>query len=188
MRVSKICNQDSQREEISLFEFWQKIRLDPFLISYISGTKDFTELVKCFKIFGIVLSGKSQVECGFSTNAKLLVENQNTEILTVQRIIHDHMRLHKHQLHIIKVTVKKQNHVKQAWGRYFNNQQERSLIAVKSARDEKIKQIKEYISSINKNIFQTQGAIETIKVVADAYVFEPEISLSCGISFKSLLL
>ena len=62
------------------------------------------------------------------------------------------------------------------------------MIAVKSARDEKIKQIKEYISSINKNIFQTQGAIEIIKVVADAYVFEPEISLSCGISFKSLLL
>ena len=55
------------------------------------------------------------------------------------------------------------------------------MIAAKSAPEEKIKQIKEYISSINKNIFQTQEAIATIEVVADAYDFEPETSLSCGI-------
>ena len=58
------------------------------------------------------------------------------------------------------------------------------MIAAKSAREEKIKQIKEYISSINKNIFQTQEAIETIEVVADTYDFEPETSLSCGIWFQ----
>ena len=58
------------------------------------------------------------------------------------------------------------------------------MIAAKSAREEKIKQIKEYISSINKNIFQTQEAIETIEVVADADDFEPETSLSCGIWFQ----
>ena len=58
------------------------------------------------------------------------------------------------------------------------------MIPANSAREEKIKQIKEYISSINKNIFQTQEAIETIEVVADAYGFEPETSLSCGIWFQ----
>ena len=58
------------------------------------------------------------------------------------------------------------------------------MIAAKSAPEEKIKQIKEYISSINKNIFRTQEAIETIEVVADAYDFEPETSLSCGIWFQ----
>ena len=55
---------------------------------------------------------------------------------------------------------------------------------MKSAPEEKIKQIKEYISSINKNIFQTQEAIATIEVVADAYDFEPETSLSSGIWFQ----
>ena len=58
------------------------------------------------------------------------------------------------------------------------------MIAAKSAPEEKIKQIKEYISSINKNIFQTQEANETIDVVADAYDFEPDTALSCGIWFQ----
>ena len=61
-----------------------------------------------------MLHDKSQVECGFSTNAKLLVANQNTEILIAQRIIHDHMRFHKHQPQTIKITIEKQNHVKEA--------------------------------------------------------------------------
>ena len=64
-------------------------------------------MVKCFEIFCIVLHDKSQVECGFSTNAKLLVANQNTEILIAQRIIHDHMRFHKHQPHTIKITIER---------------------------------------------------------------------------------
>ena len=57
---------------------------------------------------------QAQVECGFSTNAKLLVKNQNTGSLIAKRIIHDHMRFHKHQPHTIKITIEKQNHVKEA--------------------------------------------------------------------------
>ena len=56
---------------------------------------------------------QAQVECGFSTNAKLLVKNQNTGSLIAKRIIHDHMRFQKHQPHIIKITSKLQNHVRQ---------------------------------------------------------------------------
>ena len=69
--------------------------LDQFLISC---TKDFIELGKVFKILVILSHKQVKVEHGFSTNVKILVENQNTESLGAQRIIHDsiiHMRFHK---------------------------------------------------------------------------------------------
>ena len=69
---------------------------------------------KVFKILLILSHEQAQAECGFSTVVKLLVENQNTESLIVQRIIHDHVRFHKHQPHTINITTKLQNHVKQA--------------------------------------------------------------------------
>lgn len=50
---------------------------------------------------------QAQVECGFRTNAKLLVKNQNTGSLIAKRIIHDHMRFHKHQPHTIKITIER---------------------------------------------------------------------------------
>ena len=84
------------------------------------------------------------------------------------------MSFYKHHLHTIKSTTKLQNHAKQARGRYFNSQQERFLIAVKSVREEKIKQINDDISSINKSIFQTQEAIESMKETGDGHVFEAE--------------
>ena len=60
------------------------------------------------------------------------------------------MRFHK-QPHTIKITTKLQNLVKQARGRYFTSQQERSLSAVKSVRNKKIKQVNDDINSINKS-------------------------------------
>ena len=74
----------------------------------------------------------------FSANAKLLVEHQNSGNLLAQRIIHDHMRFHKHQWHTIKVITKLQNYVKQAQGRHSTSQPEHSLSAEKSVQDEKI--------------------------------------------------
>ena len=73
-------------------------RLDQFLICCISGTKDFTESDKVFKISLTLSHGQAQVERGFSANAKRLVENQNTVSLITQRIIHDRMRFIKHQV------------------------------------------------------------------------------------------
>ena len=54
------------------------------------------------------------------------------------------MRFHKP--HSTKISTKLQNHVKQVKGKYFTNQQERSLSVTKSARDEKMKEINEDIS------------------------------------------
>ena len=74
----------------------------------------------------MLLHGQAQVERGFNAIAKLLEENQNTESLIAQRIIHDHVRFDIHQLHTIRVITKLQSHVKQARERYFISQQERS--------------------------------------------------------------
>ena len=131
---SKFITRSVKQRKSEFFNFDQKLqRLDQFLISCISGTKDFTRLGKVQKILLILSYDQAQVECGFSANAKLLiVENQNTERLIAQRIIHDHMIFHKYQPHIIKIATKLQNHVRQARGRHFSSQQERSLSAAKS--------------------------------------------------------
>ena len=72
--------------------------------------------------------GQAQVECGFSTNAVLRKENENTETLIAQRINHDHMKFQKHQPHTIKITIKLQDHVKQAQGRYFTSLAYRNVL------------------------------------------------------------
>ena len=130
----KFVTRTERKEKKSDFlNFDKKVQwLDQFLIKCICGSNDFTELGKVFKILLILSHCQAQTQRGFSTNAKLLVENQNTESLIVQRIIHDHMWFHKFQQHPIKITSKLQNHVKQAQVRYFNSQQEHSLSAVNS--------------------------------------------------------
>ena len=85
-------------------------RLDQFLISCFSGTKGFTELCEVFKVLLILSHGQAQVECVFRTNAKILMENQNTESLMAQIIINDHMRFHKHNYTLSKSLL--ENHVK----------------------------------------------------------------------------
>ena len=93
------------------------------------------------------------------------------------------MRFHKYQTNTVKTNARLQNHVKQARGRYFINQQEHSLSAVKSVRDEKIKRINNGISSMNKSIFQTQQEIESVRVAAVMCLRKRlnGMPLSCGI-------
>ena len=138
---------------------------------------------KVFKTLLIVSHSQAQAERGFSTNSKLLVKNQDTESLIAQRIIHDHMRFHKYQTNTVKTKTRLQNHVNQARGRYFISQQEHSLSAVKSVRDEKIKRINNGISSMNKSIFQTQQEIESVRVAAVMCLRKRlnGMPLSCGI-------
>ena len=126
------------------------------------------------KILLILSHGQAQVERGFSTNTKLLVENQSKESLIAQRSIHDHMIFHKLRPGTIKITANLQNHVKQARGRYFTSQKERSLNSVKSVRAEKLKSITDEIMNINQNIVQAEASIKAMKQSADEYLFEAE--------------
>jgi hypothetical protein len=154
-------------------------RLDTFLISCVSGSR-FTELAKVFRILLILSHGQAQVERGFSTNGKLIVENQNVESLIAQRVIHDHMIFHKEQPHSIKITAKLQNSVRQARGKYFNSQKERSLSSLKSLRDEKAQELNEEIGSMNKTISLTEQSIKSMRATADDYVFQAEIESDLG--------
>ena len=149
-------------------------RLDKFFVGLVSTSKEYTEMWKVLKILLILSHGQAQVERGFSTNAKILVENQHKESLIAQRQIHDHMRYHNQQAHTLPITAKLQNHARQARGRYFTSQQERSLSSIKSARDEKLKKLCDDITSTNQSIMQTQETIKSMNETADRYLFEAE--------------
>ena len=94
-------------------------RLDEFMMKYVGASPKFSKLWKLFKILLILLHDQAQVECGFSVNKNLYVENQHTTTLTAQHIIHDHMLYH--ELESSNLTITLLSHVKQARSRYFND-------------------------------------------------------------------
>ena len=76
----KFVTRTGKERKSDFLNFGKKVQqLDQFLISCISGTKGFTELSKVFRVLLILSHGQAQVERGFSTNAELLLENQNTK-------------------------------------------------------------------------------------------------------------
>ena len=166
----------SVKEKKSEFVNYDKTeqRLDKFYINCIPSSKEFDEMCKIFKMLLILSHGQAQVERGFSTNAKLLVENQSTESLVAQRVIHDHMVYNELQPHTLPITSKLLVHVRQARANYFTKQHERSLKKIESERDLKLKHTNEEITSINQNIKQLQETIHSMKMTADEYAIKAE--------------
>ena len=85
--------------------------LDEFLIKFFGASTKFSELWTLFKILMILSQDQAQLECGFSVNKKLLLENQHTTKLTAQRIIHDHMVYHELEPSNLTITAKFLNFV-----------------------------------------------------------------------------
>ena len=76
------------------------------MMKFVGASTKLSELCKLFKILLILMHGQAQVECGFSVNKNLLVENQHTTTLTAQCIIHDHMVYHELESSNLTITAK----------------------------------------------------------------------------------
>ena len=149
-------------------------RLDEFMTTFAGASAKFCELCKLFKILLILSHGQAQVERGFSVNKNLLVENQDTTILTAQRIIHDRMVYHELESSNLTITAKLLSHGKQAHSRHFKDQRERSMQRVQPRRDVKMQQINDDIDDAIRNIRQLQDTISSLKTSADEYTFQAE--------------
>ena len=58
---------------------------------YLSDTVQLKKFMHIVKMVLTLSHGQADVECGFSFNNKLLVENMQEQILIAQRVIKDHM-------------------------------------------------------------------------------------------------
>ena len=74
-------------------------RIDTFLFKYIGENSKNTSMFQVFKILLILSHGQVQVECAFSFNSKVLVENFQNDSLVAQRHVTDHMHYKIIQAH-----------------------------------------------------------------------------------------
>ena len=91
-----------------------------FLLKYISETTKYDNLGKIFKLLLIPSQGQAaQVECRFSMNSNILVENHHKDSLIAQRRVNDYMGSQTLQPYKLPMTKKLLTNVKIAQFRYF---------------------------------------------------------------------
>ena len=67
-------------------------RVDTFYFDRLSNKADFKELWKVVELLLALSHGQATVQCGFSSNNKVMVENLAQHSLVAQRVICDHVR------------------------------------------------------------------------------------------------
>ena len=91
-----------------------------FLLKYISETTKYDNLGKIFKLLLIPSHGQAaQVECRFSMNSNILVENHHKDSLIAQRRVNDYMGSQTLQPYKLPMTKELLTNVKIARFRYF---------------------------------------------------------------------
>ena len=124
-----------------------------FLLKYISETTKYDNLGKIFKLLLIPSHGQAaQVECRFSMNSNILVENHHKDSLIAQRRVNDYMGSQTLQPYKLPVTKKLLTNVKIARFRYFQVLGERHHTKNWSEKAEKRAVFDAGIDKINKEI------------------------------------
>ena len=99
--------------------------------------------------------GQAQVECRFSVNSNILVENHHEDSLIAQRRVNDYMRSQTLQPYKLPMTKKLLTNVKIARSRYFQVLGEKHHTENGSEKAEKRAVFDAGIDKINKEIFQS---------------------------------
>ena len=67
-------------------------RVDTFCFDQLANKADFKDFWKVVKLLLALSHGQATVQCGFSSNNKVMVENLAQHSLVAQRVICDHVR------------------------------------------------------------------------------------------------
>ena len=93
-------------------------RLDSFFASFIDRDKSYADMWEVCKIMSTLSHGQSSVECGFTVNKQLSIENLKEKSLIALRWVADHMSASEETPEEVQITRDMSHYVKDASEKY----------------------------------------------------------------------